>query len=85
MPACLSSFLRMFCVVAFITEAYQVLVIKSQLRIFIIVFDVMYCLSFTLPAITLAPLAHIAVTSEYGSSFTFPCFRFVKRINHINV
>lgn len=85
MPACLSSFLRMFCVVAFVTEANQVIIIKSQLRIFIIVLYVMYRLSFTLPAVTLAPLAHIVVTSEYGSSFAFPCFRFVKRINHINV
>ena len=64
----------MFCVVAFITEAYQVLVIKSQLRIFVIVLDVMYNLRFSLSAVSLAPLALISVTSQDHCSFMFPDF-----------
>ena len=57
---------------AVVAEANEIAVIECQLWIFIIVLDVMYCLRLSLPAVLLAALTHISVTSEDSSAFMFP-------------
>ena len=59
-------------VMAVVAEADEITVIECQLRIFIIVLDVVNGDSFSLPAVSLAALTHISVTSEDSSAFMFP-------------
>ena len=57
---------------AVVAKANEIAVIECQLRVFIIVLDVMNGNSFSLPAVSLTPLTHISVTSEDSSAFMFP-------------
>lgn len=57
------------------TKAYQIAAFQSQLRVFIVVLDVMNDLCFSLPSIPLAALALVAVAPEYLRSFSLPVLR----------
>lgn len=61
-----------------LAKAYQIITIKRKFRVFIIVLDVVHGSSFTLPAVSLAPLALVLIAAEYRSTLTFPHFARVK-------
>ena len=75
-------FFRVIPVVAVVTKADEVTVIECQLRIFIVVLDVVDGNSFSLSSVPLASLALIAVTSQDSCTFPFPGCGIVKVHNH---
>ena len=66
---------------AIVAKAYQVSAFICKLRIFIQVFYMMHRLCLSLPAVSLAALTHISVTSEDSSAFLFPAWWFVEFVH----
>ena len=72
----------MHSVMTIIAEANEIIVVECQLRVFVIVFDVMYCLSLPESAVSLATLALIVVAPQDCRTFLFPRFAFIKFVYH---
>ena len=66
------SLFRMEKVVTSVTKRDQIAVFKCQLRVFVIVLDMMYSSRLTHSAVPLAVLAHISVTAENCLPLCFP-------------
>ena len=78
-------FFRVIIVVAFIAKTDKIVVIESQLRIFVVMLKMMYGRCFSLPSVPFAPLAHITVSAEYSRSLSFPCSACIKIFHKINL
>ena len=69
-------------IVTVIAEADEIIVVECQLRIFVIVLDMMYCLSLPESAVSLATLALIVVAPQDCRTFLFRRFAFIKFVYH---
>lgn len=72
------SLFRMEKVVTSVTKRDQIAVFKCQLRVFVIVLDMMHRRCLTLTTVSLAPLALVSVAPQDKFTFLFPALAIVK-------